>query len=444
MGIFDWFANRVANSIADRLVGDDGKVVVRARQYRQGVQDLMLKTHHNQFDDNIIINFVSLIANRITSQTIGGGFTLDFDGDTETDQEKWIKACLDANKKEVLFHRAVLSAVESGTGYLFLGGGSVIGRDGVEYPRITLIDPAFVAMDSLPEDFESIIRYTIKYKFVGANGKIFVRKREIELDDSGSAWTITDYISTDGFGSRWEQTGQETWPFPFAPIIHWQNAPSIDRAEGEPDINTGMVQVQNRINFIAANLSKIIRLFAHPQRIFRNVSGLDKIDIGADQAIKINGGPDTDIKQLEQLSDLTGSMEYLRMLRQAMFDIARVVDIDSLEDKLGAMTNFALRVLYQDNINMIATKRELLGDMLEELVQRLLVIGGKADIGVKVIWPDFIPENDAELTQAYSADLNMGIVSHQTIAGLRGYDWKKEQDRILEEDNAAYETTPAE
>ncbi len=432
MGFFDGVLNSIADRVASRIIGDAGKPIALARDYRQGAQKRQLLVKPNQFDDNIVLNFAGLIANRVTSQMIGGGVTLDFEGDGEpTENEKWINACLDANKQEILFHRAALSATEAGTGYFDLSGGLVYDKMGAEYPRITLLDPAFVTMESLPEDFEMVIKYTIQYKFTDFDGKEKARKREIIKRVDADGWDIVDYVSDDSWGARWGDPVSSTpWNYPFAPIIHWQNLPTIDSAYGEPDINADLIRLQDRVNFVASNLSKIIRLYAHPMRYAINMQSNERLDVGADQLVKLTG-TDADIRQLEQLGDLAGSMGYLRMLRQAMFDRARVVDIDSMQDKLGALTNFGLKVLYQDNLNLIATKRELFGDAIEELVIRLQTIGNIAGpLTAVCVWPDFLPENDAEVSTAYQADLNMGIVSKETISGLRGYDWEQEQERI--------------
>ena len=428
MGIFDGVLNSIADRLATRIIGDAGKNIATARDYRQGAQKRQLIIKPNQFDDNIVLNFAGLIANRVTSQMIGGGVKLDFEGDTETENERWISACLDANHQEILFHRAALSATEAGTGYFDLTGGSVFDENGMEYPRITLLDPAFVTMQSLPEDFETVIKYTIQYKFTDFDGKEQARKREVIKPVDSTGWEIVDFIS-DASG-RWIETGRTPWAYSFAPIVHWQNLPTIDSIYGEPDINADLILLQDRVNFVASNLSKIIRLYAHPMRFAVNMQGNgERLDVGPDQFVKLNGD-NADIRQLEQLGDLTGSMEYLRVLRQSMFDRARVVDIDSMQDKLGSLTNFGLKVLYQDNLNLIATKRELFGDALEDLIIRLQQLKNMKAIPAEIVWPDFLPENDAEISAAYQSDLNMGIVSKETISGLRGYDWNAEQERI--------------
>lgn len=426
MGFFDGLYNTIANRIADRLVGDAGKTIATARDYRDGIQRAQLNVKPGQFDDNLVLNFMGLIANRITSQVIGGGVKLDFEGEDETKQEAWVKACLDANHQEILFHRAEMAATEAGTGYFDLSSGVAFDREANAYPRITLLDPAFVTIETLPEDFEIVLRYIVKYKVNGPDGKERARKRVIEhLDNS---WEIIDYHSDTYDGARWVEDSRTPWAFEFAPILHWQNLPSVDNVYGEPDISPDLMRLQDRVNFVASNLSKIIRIYAHPKMYSINAE-FEKLDVGIDQIIKLVGD-NADLRQLPQLGDLIGSMDYLRLLRQSMFDRARVIDIDSMQDKLGALTNFGLKVLYQDNLNLVKTKRELFGDAIEELVIRLQTIANMQPVVAECVWPDFLPVNEAEVSAAYQGDLNMGIVSKQTIADKRGYDWEKEQKRI--------------
>jgi hypothetical protein len=102
-----------------------------------------------------------------------------------------------------------------------------------------------------------------------------------------------------------------------------------------------------------------------------------------------------------------------------------------MADKLGALTNFGLRVLFMDALAKLHTKQELYGDALLELNRRLLVIGGFAntDPGA-IIWPEVLPVNEAEQVQAITSDLTNELVSKQTASTVRGYDWEQEQERI--------------
>jgi hypothetical protein len=111
----------------------------------------------------------------------------------------------------------------------------------------------------------------------------------------------------------------------------------------------------------------------------------------------------------------------------------RVVDIDNLKDKLGALTNFGIKVLMTDNVNKINTKRLLLENALEEINRRLLVMAGMEEVETEVIWAEFIPINEMEQAQYYQMLLNMGVISKQTVAEKVGLDWEQEQERMKDE-----------
>lgn len=435
MGIINDWLYRIANEIASRVVDlQQVQPIITARAYRTGSHAPQLKVKAGQFDDNITLNFAGLVVSRIDSQMFGGGVKLDFEGEVETEQEKYVNAVLEANKQEILFHRAGLSASEAGTGYIEIIPNGVIGKDGVVYPRIHLVDPAFVAMDTLPEDYEIVIRYTITYKFTGADGKEHARKRVIEHQapdetGQGNTWTITDMEMI--AGGRWEVVDTIPWPFDFAPILHWQNLPSVASCYGEPDLNTSLIELNDRINFLASNISKVIRYYAHPFRIGRGVSAdnMQVYDSGPDKMLLLSD-PESGVDQLEALGDMAASLTFLQSMRQAFFDTSRTVDIDSIGDKLGTLTNFGLRVLYADNLAMIATHRELFGDMFEELARRLQILNNMQPVACESVWPDFLPVNEKEVQTALEGDLRMGVASKQTVSTKRGYNWDDEQERI--------------
>jgi hypothetical protein len=446
MGIIETFLNSIADRLVSRMIDVAKQPVVNARAYYAGNQPEQLRVGPTQFNDNIVLNFTRLITQRIVSQMLGQGVTFDFEGETQTEQETWLNACLNANKQEVLFHRAALAASLAGTGYLYLSPNGMFGKDEVEYPRIQLYDPLFVTMTSMPDDFEIIMRYNIEYRSVDVRGKEIGRRRVIEQDDGG-IWFTRDYISTN-YGARWELT-QET-PFldkngsvlSFPPILYWQNLPSIDSSYGESDITPNIEAVQDRINFLSSNISKIIRFYAHPQRFAKMLGQTNKVEVGPDEMLNFND-PNGGMFQLDPLGDLGSSLVFLRTTRQALFDMARVMDIDSLQDKLGSLTNFGLRVLYQDNLAMIGTKRELFGDMLEELTRRLQLMQGYKAIEATIVWPEMLPTDMTEKTASEQALQTMGVISKQTIAANHELDWDEEQARI-DKENTQNQNVPNE
>lgn len=435
--IFSEAYNRIVSDIANRVTTEMGRDTVKAREYRRGYQPKQLKVRPNQYDDNIQINFVGLIANRAVSQLIGHGISLRFDGEdggVVTPQGEFVRSALCANHEEILFHRACLSACEAGTGYLFLLPPDTIYDDeGNGFPRILAWDPALVTMRSLPQDFDVVVQYTHEYFIPDQHGRNVGYRKVVERDMAAvnEVWTITDY-KQEANSSRWEQIAPPViWPYPFCPVLHWQNLPSIDCVYGEPDITQDVIALQDRINGNASNVAKVLRLNGHPFMWGKGLQSAGIFDQGPDKIVSL--GPDGEISSLPPVGDMVAAREYLDWLRASLFDITRTVDINSMKDKLGSLTNFALKVLYQDNLNKINTKRELFGDALEALAYRLQIMGGMQPLDCEIDWPEFLPVNGMETAQLEQMLVGMGIESKQSAAEGMGLDWSVETERIQNE-----------
>jgi hypothetical protein len=142
------------------------------------------------------------------------------------------------------------------------------------------------------------------------------------------------------------------------------------------------------------------------------------------------------------LSDLASSRAFALDLRQSIFDTSREVDISSMADKLGALTNFGLQVLWSDAIDKNDTKRQLYGDFLIELNRRLLVLadftGEQSNPGT-LQWGNALPINVIEEMTADEKALNMGIIDKETVAKRYQSRYGKEWEDIkaaLEDEQA--------
>ena len=416
----------------------------RLSEYRAGHQRRQLRTRPGQADDNLTLNFVGLVVERSISLLFGKGITFDLPGDTETEEDVYLQAAWDKNKQQIFLHKLAQYGATYGTPFVKIVPNAFESdqRPEAGLPRLVALDPTWITVETEPEDMESIVRYTILFVY-GEGNQRHGRKQEISrilgvLDNGGGdffttdqvvAWEIADYEMADETGGRWRETGRSQWPYAFPPIIHWQNLPNMDSVYGLSDIED-VIPIQDRINFVASNISKIIRYHAHPKTWGKGFTKTDEQAWGPDEMVVIQGD-NGQIDNLEMQSDLSSSQQFLMGLRQALFDVSRTVDITSLADKLGSLTNFGLRVLYQDALAKLGTKRELYGDALVELNRRMLELAGfSGAVGGTVVWPEALPEDQAAQTTALQADLNMGIASKQTVAGRRGYDWTEEQDRL--------------
>lgn len=423
MGLKEWVANWILSGLPQEEV-ERIERISKVRRYANGKHKAQLTVKPGQADDNITMNFIGVICQRAVSALFGNGFSLDFADLGESEQALYIKQVLDANHEEILFHRAALVGSEVGTIFL-----KIVPTDGL--PRLILLNPEWVTVDTLPDDFEKVTRYTVQYT-IGEDA----RRQVSALQDNGT-WLVTDEVLNKSTQGKWTVTNAVQWPYDFPPILHWQNLPAANDCYGVPDITDDVIALQDRVNFVASNISKIIRYHAHPKTWgagLPNPSAASKTSWGADEMVTFSD-PNARIQNLEMQSDLASSERFLLDLRQAMFDLTRTVDLDSIADKVGSLTNFGLRVLYQDMLQKTATKRELYGDAIEELCRRLMILAGMDPIEVAVVWPEILPVNETETMAATEKALALGILSKQTAATENGYDWEKERQRI--EDEAA-------
>lgn len=396
--------------------------------YRRGAHRRQLRAKPDQADDNLVENYCDLVIDRSISLMLGDG--IHFELPDEGNQE-YIDEVMEANKQDITLYDGAQNAATYGTGFIKIKPFGVESkrRENVMLPRLIVLDPRWMKVLTLPEDIGEVIGYEMRYN-VGDTA----RKELIEVfarDDMGRvlSWQISNYEATRATGGRWQLTDQTAWEYEFPPVIHWKNLPNSNDCYGRSDLDN-LIELQDRLNFVSSNISKIIRYHAHPKTWGRGAGLGNKTSWGADEIVMVNG-QDAMLQNLEMQSDLVSSREYREQLKAALMEISRTVDLASMRDKIGALTNFGLRVLYNDALDKNSTKRDNMGEMLVELVHRLLVLDNRPGEAGEVVWPDPLPVNETESIQADGFDLEQGLASKETIAERRGYDWEQEQERMV-------------
>jgi hypothetical protein len=432
MGVMDNFRNWLLEPLLGREAVQRAGVANLNRNYRRGQHKAPIKTA----DDAIIVNFIGLLVDRSVAMLFGKEPQFDLPGESDAPVQQYIDEVWNANRKMQTLKRAAVYGAESGSCYVKILPDGAVNRDDKLVPRLVVLDPATVTMDALPEDIDTIIRYTIAYTFTDpVTGKDKTIKQVTEHDVETGYWTITDYVSVNG--NKFEVTNQQVWEYDFAPIVHWHNLPDVGSVYGRPDITADLIDLQDKINFVSSNTAKIIKYHAYPKTWARGFQSSGKIAWGVDEMVTTSD-PNALIQNLEMQSDLNSSLNFIRYLRQALFDVSRAVDIDSMADKLGSLTNFGLRVLYQDALSKLEEKRGLYAEGIVEINHRLLKLAGAPDTdGGEVVWEEVMPANEVETSQALRTDLELGLVSKQTASGLRGYTWKDEEERIKGDQTSA-------
>ena len=436
MGFIDNFRKAINNlaSLDDLLdTGRRARMEANVTQYNYwaGAHRPQLRVKELQANDNIALNLSGLVVNRGVAMLMGNGVTFDFAGDAN---KEYTLAAWDANHGDILRYKLAQNGGVYGTCYVKILPDAIEGEDGKVYPRMVALDPLWMTVETDPEDSARVIEYQMRF-VISMNGQETVRK-EVTLpnfDANGNAvsWLIENWYSNHSTHNQWTKLTEDIlWDYPFPPIIHWQNMPLSDGVYGRSDIGE-IIDLQDRINFVGSNISKIIRYHAHPKTWGRNTGGGgEKQSWGADEMV-IFKGDNAAIANLEMQSDLASSMEYMRELRQTLMDVSQTVDLTSISDKVGSLTNFGLRVLFFDALAKLKMKQEIYGEAFEEINYRLQVIGGlpNPERG-ECVWPDPLPVNEAEQNLKDQFELENKIASVETISNRRGYVWADEQERI--------------
>jgi hypothetical protein len=132
-------------------------------------------------------------------------------------------------------------------------------------PRIINVDPHIVDVLYDQDDIELELGYLLEWE-VFVQGRPAIRRQLIDQGDAGDSWVITDLISR-GDSKSYEEFGNgvTTWPFPFPPLLGWQNLPSPNVYYGKADIDGGLIDLNAAVNRALSNLARIVRFHAHPK-----------------------------------------------------------------------------------------------------------------------------------------------------------------------------------
>jgi hypothetical protein len=402
----------------------------KAWAYYEGNHARPLKVRPGQADDNVIIN----MAKRVVNQTVfllfgkvpkialpeqkGPGDTGD--APKTTPAQEALDRIWEANLAEVFLHNLGTAGSLAGHNYVKL----VPEPSHPAGVRLIRQEARNMNVFWLPDDRDHVVAYKIQWR----SGDVQYRQDIINLE---STWLIRDMRRGDDTDANWSVTGEETWPYDFAPIVDWQNLPDADGYYGQSDLENPALN--DNLNLAASNINRILKHHAHPKTIGVGMTPDQVKDTAVDGFWAV---PNTNahIFNLEMVSDLNSSMAFAQFIQATFYGEHSAVDIASIKDRLGQLTNFGLRMLFWDALNKNDVKRALYGQGLARISQRALALIGYRDQALPTVqWGEALPFNLMEQVQALEKELDLGLVSRETSAGELGRDWETEQGRMAKE-----------
>jgi len=393
--------------------------------YYEGRHKKWLKVREGEPDYNVIINLCARVVNQSVNFMVGSlpqfeiqrvqGQTSEKDDVAEALVAQW----MDENDFEDFVNDLMTMAAVSGHAIVKL-----IHEPEKLNVRPVVLDPSLVTIYWSPEDKSKVLAYMILWQISSDRQ---MREDHIYIRES-NAWEVVQY---EGFGSDWVEISRMAWPYPFAQLVDWKNLPNPRGYYGRSDIETAMA-LNDAYNFRVSNTSKILWVHAHPRTL---AFGVDKNGISGTAIDGLWLVPDVNarIENLEMTSDLESSRMNAHEVKSDLFSDAETVDLSSVKDKAGQLTNFGLRLMFAEALAKNAKKRRLAGRGLVEMMRRVGALLGQNWESIKIVWADPLPENMVERVSIAKESIAMGVTSRQTESERLGNDWERERERMAEE-----------
>ncbi len=416
-----------------------------AWRYYKGEQPMPLKRRPGDPDVNVILDLCGQAVDAMVAflgapelEVEGGGQgqpdALGIVKKTTPPQQKLLDDIWQANELELGIVDLLLSGSLAGHTFLkLLPPDAVAAADAL--PRAVLIDPRYMVVFHM--DARTPLFYRMKWK----DGDD-TRTQDIVpgwLFEPGSeygGWVIAEYVET--AGRQMQPVGLDAWDYEFPPMVDWKNQPNPFEYYGRGDLPLVRRRKNDAANFVASNVQKIIMHHAGPQTV---VTG-GKLPDELDSSTVIDDLPqEAKVYNLEMASDLQSSANHLNMLRGAFFESVKVVDRASIKDKLGDLTNFAVRMLYGAQSDAAYQKQLLYGKGLRLASQALLALAGAPGVAVQAKWDDLLPQDRGALVTSVKTEADMGIVSDETLLEELGHDPAAEAQRKASEVNRQQDAT---
>lgn len=423
-----------------------GTQISRSWDAYNGALPKAIKLEPGKADDNISVNFCKIVVVKGVSALFGK--SVDFDIDVESvernDEETYLDNVFEFNKKDILLQRWATNGAVCGHAFI-----KIVIDAAYPYPRLIVLDPSDVRVRTEDEDFTQVYKYIVQWNGVNRTSnppKPMVHRQEIEKSEDGLTWTITDFISTPDsakYNGNWIQVAQETWPYPFAPIIDNQNLPTANEFWGMADLESDLIDMQESLNYALSNVNRMLRIHADPKLWTTGLSTEQQNQIKINSRGIINiPGPNGELHVLEARGDLQGAVEFYVKLREAFHEMAHVPEVSTGKtDGLGPLAGVALKILYAPLSERTEQKQKTYGYPLRELCRRLLIVGKFVLNEKKTIvlgWKDVIPTDDYQQAQTAEIWERLGI-SKYTIQKRLGFNPDAEAQRKSDENDLAME-----
>lgn len=391
------------------------------------------------------------------AERYGDGQANQSDKPNKVASPKWLqqlnKAWKANRKKSFLFNMGLSGSIHGDVFIKIIPDAAGLNN---EFPRLLVLDPANVDVNTDPNDCNTVLEYIIQYvveiERENGNTEPALRIQRIkavqDIDDRIIDWTLQDFEQPMGYvlNAGYIPVSEEerplgppvNWGYPWPPIEHCQNIELPHMYWGLPDLDESSVEVIESIQRSMSSLNKIVRIHASPRMFAKNVmpDQVNDIDVSADNVITLPN-MEAELQVLQTLTNLGGPIDYAKHQRAMLLEMIQVppIALGEFESASTAISGVTLSILYAPLLQKTELKRISYGDMIERLNFKLLTLMGfdsdEFD-SLILVWPEAMPGSAYLERQTLSQDQMLGASNHTLLARL-GYDPKEERQHFLEE-----------
>lgn len=367
-------------------------------QYYRGQHRKYLKNPDGtDADDNVIVNLSRKVVDSSVDFLFGKDISFEVDGD-EGSRSKEEEALATAwrDKPFQQFTKMDFLQGVAQNGGIF--GTPFIRMHPLEDGNIRLVnlDPSLVDVVTDPNDKDRVDAYHIIWQVK----KDWMRDRIWRLENG--QWGIARQKFS-GQQNGWMNTAEPVmWEYRWAPVFHCQNLKNTKGFWGLSDLEDA--DLNDAINFITSNTNRIIKYHAHPKTIGLGISAMQVESTAVDGFWAIPGAEEASVFNLEMSGNsLSNSRDQIADLKSAFHQVTGTPDLDPARVQVGALSGFALRILYGPLLSKTNSKRLRYGGMLARLNSAILELNGfDAGTEVSTSWQDPLPVHKIEQAQVYN------------------------------------------
>lgn len=227
-----------------------------------------------------------------------------------------------------------------------------------------------------------------------------------------------------------ELVGERPLPAPgVLPVVHIQNIAQPFEYEGQSEVEP-LIPLQDELNTRLSDRAQRVTFQSFRMYLAKGIEGFDKGPVGPG-AVWSTDNPDASITTFGGDADSPSEAAHIREIRDALDKISTVPPIASgvVQAKIGNLSSAnALRITLMGVLSKTARKQVTYGSGLSRVCAIVLAALDHAgvlatsglDRGVRLTWPDPLPEDPRDQAAAAEAKVRLGV-SLERVRDELGY-----------------------